>query len=758
MANESLLWYKQPANIDKWTEALPVGNGRLGAMVFGGTQFERIQFNEDSVWSGGYRDRTNPFAKKELENIRSLLRAGKINEAEDLTRYAFTGTPEFQRCYQTLGDLFINFYNLPGGINDYKRSLSLDDAIASTSFTAGGYGYRREVLASNPADVITVKLTTDNPDGISLDARLVRGRYSEKTGTIGDNMIYLSNFDGMEFHWVMSAEQTGGKINAMGEYIIVKNAKEVVFYITAVTEFRSKDTLGDCKRILSKAQSCGYETIRNEHIKDYSSLESRVSLSLSGGEQGNKQGSQQDNQQAGSKNELPTDERLKNVKLGETDLGLYELYFRYGRYLLISCSRPGTLPANLQGIWCNDFLAPWDSKYTININTQMNYWLAENCNLPECHNPLFEHMFRMAPKAAEIAQSMYGARGIVAHHNTDIWGDSAPQDTWIPATYWVMSLAWFCLHIWEHYEYTLCGDFLAEHYDLMKNTCLFFADFLIENERGELVVSPSVSPENVYILPDGTHGTLCEGCTMDSQILDELFNAMKSTCRILNKDADFAELIETMHKKLPKTKTGKNGGIMEWHDDYGEAEPGHRHMSHLFALFPGKGISPDTTPGLAKAARKTLEMRLSHGGGHTGWSRACIINFYAMLCDGNEAFHHLKELMCHSTLENLFDDHPPFQIDGNFGATAAIANMLVQSTPDAVYLLRALPEAWSNGSVTGLCARGGLTIDITWTSGNLSNAIIRAKKDYTGTIVYKDTTHSISLKAGESIENQFYIP
>jgi len=453
-----------------------------------------------------------------------------------------------------------------------------------------------------------------------------------------------------------------------------------------------------------------------------------------------------------NKNKVPTDERLKNVKNGEIDLGLYELYFRYGRYLLISCSRPGTLPANLQGIWCNDFLAPWDSKYTININTQMNYWLAEICNLSECHKPLFEHMFRMAPKGAEVAQSMYGARGIVAHHNTDIWGDCAPQDTWIPATYWVMSLAWFCLHIWEHYEYSLCDEFLAGHYDLMKNTCLFFADFLIENNRGELVVSPSVSPENVYILPNGTQGTLCEGCTMDSQILNELFNAMENTCRILDKEPDFAKTISAIRCKLPKTKIGRNGGIMEWHDDYGEAEPGHRHMSHLFALFPGTGISPESTPELADAARKTLEMRLSHGGGHTGWSRAWIINFYAMLNDGNQAFFHLKELMCHSTLDNLFDDHPPFQIDGNFGATAAIANMLVQSDSDSISLLKALPDEWKNGRVTGLCTRGGLTVDMTWKNGMLENVAIHAKKDYTGNVIYNKKSYPISLKAGKSTE------
>ncbi|MCL2627107.1 MAG: glycoside hydrolase family 95 protein [Oscillospiraceae bacterium] len=734
MSNNSLLWYKKPADTNKWTEALPIGNGRMGAMVFGGTHFERIQFNEDSVWSGKFRDRTNPYAKAELENIRRLIREGKIEEAENLTRYAFTGTPEFQRSYQTLGDLLINFHNIPDEITYYKRSLSLEDAVAETKFTAGGFSYKWEVLASNPADIIAVKLTTDNPDGLSLDARLVRSRYCEKTGTIDENTVYLYNKDGLSFHWVMAGKNTSGTLNAMGEYLVVKNTKELVLYLTAVTEFRSEDTLSDCKQILQKAAAKSFDEIKSEHIEDYQNLESRVSLTLTE-----------------EISELPTDERLQSVKAGKTDLGLYELYFRFGRYLLIACSRPGTLPANLQGIWCNDFLAPWDSKYTININIQMNYWLAENCNLSECHKPLFEHLHRMAPKAAEVAKSMYGARGITAHHNTDIWGDCVPQDTWIPATYWVLSIAWFCLHIWEHYEYTLCRKFLTEHYELLKDACLFFVDFLVENEKGELVVTPSVSPENVYILPNGTQGTLCEGCTMDSHILEELFNAYEKTCNILDKDKELAQKISGVRKKLPKTKIGKNGGIMEWLEDYGEAEPGHRHMSHLFALFPGKGISPETTPQLAKAARKTLEMRLSQGGGHTGWSRAWIINFYAMLNDGNEANFHLKELMCHSTLENLFDDHPPFQIDGNFGATAGIANMLLKSDAGSkVYLLHALPDEWKNGKVTGLRAKGGLTVDITWKNGEITAASVTAEKDYTGEVIYKDNTTNVSLKAGET--------
>ena len=731
---ESILWYKQPADLKKWTEALPVGNGRLGAMVFGGTAFERIQLNEDSVWSGGFRKRQNPFARDSINKIRTLLKEGKVCEAEDLSRYTLTGTPEYQRTYQTLGDMFIKFQNMPDDISNYRRVLSLDDAIATVSFTAGGFNYTREVFASFPANVIAIKLSTDNPDGLSFDTRLVRARLCENTGILGNDAVYVSGVnggaDGISFHSVMCGIAEGGSMKAMGAYLIFRNVNSATLYITASTSFRSQDTLGECEEVLKNAKSKTYAHHRETHIKDYQALESRVSLTLNTGI-----------------SDLPTDERLLRVQAGGSDTGLMALYFRYGRYLLISCSRPGALPANLQGVWCNEFLPPWDSKFTININTEMNYWLAEICGLSECHTPLFEHLKRMHPKGVETAQEMYGARGFVAHHNTDIWGDTAPQDTWIKGTYWVLGAAWLCLHIWEHYEYTLDKEFLSQHFYLLKDACLFFVDFLIENEQGELVISPSVSPENTYVLPNGEVAALCEGCAMDGQILMELFNAFEGACWVLNRDIDFAETVSNM--RLPSIKIGKNGGINEWLTEKEEAEPGHRHMSHLFALFPGNGISPEATPDLAEAAKKTLHLRLSHGGGHTGWSRAWIINFWAKLGDSKEAYIHLHALLAHSTLPNLFDNHPPFQIDGNFGGTAAIAYMLLQSTADTVYLLKALPNEWSCGAVTGLCAKGGLVINITWENGKLKEAQISAKKAYNGKIVYSGIVKPICLTEGE---------
>ncbi|MCL2373317.1 MAG: glycoside hydrolase family 95 protein [Defluviitaleaceae bacterium] len=731
MQRESQLWYNKPAS--QWNHALPVGNGRMGAMVFGGVHSERIQLNEDSVWSGGYRDRNNPDAKTALPQIRQLLKDGKISQAEELSRYALTGTPEYQRAYQTLGDLFINFQNMPEAA-DYRRSLCLGEAIAAVSFTAGGHQYRREVLASAPADVIAIRLTTNNPAGLSFDTRLVRNRLCETTGAVSKDTIYISGGEGIKFVCAMAGVAEGGEMTAIGEYLVFRGVSAATLYITAATSFRFDNPMRICQEILQNAKDGGFPKLREEHIKDYQGLESRVAFSL-----------------AKADSNLPTDKRLELLRQGQADLGLMELYFRYGRYLLISCSRPGSLPANLQGVWCNDFLPPWDSKYTININTQMNYWPAEICNLPECHMPLFDHLRRMYRNGQETARKMYGARGFVAHHNTDIWGDTAPQDTYTPATYWVMSVAWFCLHIFEHYEYTGDKNFLAQNFELMTDACLFFADFLIENASGQLVVSPTVSPENRYWL-DGAQGTLCEGCTMDSQILHELFNAFEATSQILGKEQAFAAQVATMRAKLPPTSIGKNGGIMEWLQDHEEAEPGHRHMSHLFALFPGSMISPEATPEFADAARQTLKLRLSHGGGHTGWSRAWIINFRARLGEGDEAHFNLLELLKNSTLPNLFDDHPPFQIDGNFGATAAIAHMLVQSTADKIYLLKALPSEWPAGEISGIRAKGGLTVSLTWADGKLEKASFTASHPYCGVVICGDKQLELKLNEGETFE------
>lgn len=738
MARETSLRYNSPAR--QWTEALPVGNGRLGAMVFGGIEAERIQLNEDSVWSGGYRNRNNPEAKTQLDKIRALLQAGDVEEAEKAVRYSISGTPEYQRTYQTLGDLYVTFHNIPKNVQSYTRTLNLEEAVSATHYMADGHAYEREVFASAPSDIIALRLTTTNPDGMSFDARLIRERFCENTGKVDDCTVFFDGINGgdngISFCCMMTGGNTGGNLQATGEYLVFQNVTEACIYITARTNYRSENPAEYCKMILGNVKQKTYEEMRAAHVKDYMLLEQRVSICLN---------SSPDNAA------LPTDERLIQFRENPTDMGLVELYFRYGRYLLISSSRPGTLPANLQGIWCDEFKPPWDSKYTINVNAQMNYWAAETCHLSECHLPLLEHIKSIHKNGIETARSMYGARGFAAHHNTDIWGDTAPQDTCGTATYWVMGAAWLCLHIWEHYQYTLDNSFLGEYYYLLKDACLFFVDFLTENGKGELVVSPTVSPENTYILPSGKQAALCAGCSMDTQILHELFTACAEACVVLNKDRDFADILIRMISKLPPIRVGKHGSILEWVEDYEETEPGHRHISHLFALFPGTQISPEKTPVSAAAARKTLERRLSNGGGHTGWSRAWIVNFWARLGDAEKSLENINLLLSGSTLPNMFDNHPPFQIDGNFGGTAAIANMLLQSDSDAIYLLKALPEQWREGCITGLRAKGGLTVDLTWKNGGLYSAKLTAKNDYSGRIIYGESEVSVKLSKGEHI-------
>jgi len=739
MEHDSSLWYKNPAK--EWTDALPIGNGRLGAMVFGGVSHERIQLNEESLWSGGFRDRNNPEAKANLEQIRSLLKAGKVLQAEELARFSFTGLPEFQRTYQTLGDLFINFRGMDSECEEYIRLLDLENAVSTVNFKIGGYKYEREIFASVPADVIIMRLATTNPEGISFDARLVRNRLCDHCGKIDGETVFIDGVtggdNGISFCCMMAGTAKNGEMNTTGEYLVFNGAREAFLHINASTSFWSANPSVDCLSVLKSAKNNEYDRILKEHIEDYQKFERRISLKL-----------KTDNDAS----RFPTNERLELFQKDFSDIKLIELYFKYGRYLLISSSRPGTLPANLQGIWCNEFLPPWDSKYTININTQMNYWPAENCNLSECHLPLFEHIKRMYENGRHTAREMYGARGFVAHHNTDIWGDTAPQDTWLPATYWVMGAAWLCLHIWEHYQYTLDKNFLREYFYLLKDSALFFVDHLVENEHGKMTVSPTVSPENTYILPDGIRGCLCNGCAMDSQILTELFKACIGASRILGTESELEDELITLVKKLPQINIGKNGTIQEWLEDYGEAEPGHRHISHLFALFPGTQISVKNTPDLANAARRTLEHRLAHGGGHTGWSRAWIANFWAKLGNSEKASENIDLLLAKSTLPNLFDNHPPFQIDGNFGGTTAIANMLLQSEPDSLTILPALPSKWSSGKVIGLKAKGALEVNIEWKNGALTCASLISKYIYNGKVIYDNIEITVNIAPGETVQ------
>lgn len=759
----STLWYTKPAA--EWEEALPLGNGRLGAMIAGNLREERIQVNEETIWYGGWEDRLNPDARENLPKLRELVRQGRISEAEHLIRLAFISGPDGQRGYQTLGDIEMKYLNDPSQeeCTAYRRELDLDRAVCRVQYeNAKKEAFERTCFISRPADCMVLHLRA--PKGkVSVEVMLNRAKYFDRTGKVNDHTIYLSGNLGknaLEFAMCLSAKAKGGRVYTMGHTLVVEGADEAVLYFGADSTFRyaSADVASWEPRVqevlaekitekLERAMAREYGELLAEHEKDYREFYDRVALSLPEKEENAA---------------LPTDERLQRIISGGTDEGLAKLLFDYGRYLLIGCSRPGDLPATLQGIWNKDFMAPWDSKYTININTEMNYWPAEVCALPECHTALFDLIGRMREHGRSIARRMYGCRGLMAHHNTDLYGDCAPQDNWIPATIWTMGAAWLCTHLWMHYSYTQDLEFLKWAYPVMAEAALFFVDFL-EEKDGYLVTNPSLSPENVYILPSGEQGCCCMGAIMDLEILRELFTGCKKAAEILGDAVDEAEIpdVSDMRKlqkeinaaleKLPPIRIDSTGRVMEWMEEYEEAEPGHRHVSQLYGLYPSDQISMDKTPELAAAAAETLRVRLANGGGHTGWSRAWIINFYAKLWDGEKAWENICQMLAKSTYANLFDRHPPFQIDGNFGVTAAIAQMLVQSREHKIILLPALPKAWDHGEVNGLRLVGNASIALAWKDGRLLQCRVTADQAYKGEIVYGSVRRTVKLKAGETI-------
>ena len=731
------LWYNKPAA--DWNEALPVGNGRIGGMIFGRPTDELIQLNEDSVWSGGFRYRNNPKAYANLDKMRSLIKEGRITEAQALCEDAFYGTNEQQRHYHPMGDLHI-WQSGTEDIADYRRSLDLENALCETRWESGGVKYSRTVFVSHPDEVMVILFNADQKGKISFTS-VIDGKdddYDRNEAYDGSTLLFTMS-DGIPYATAISVKSVGGRAFTDANRIKVENADSAVVTLACQTAFRTGDYL---KKAISEAKTAlrkSAEQLLERHKADYKALFDRCTLEL--------------NDNSGGNAALPTDKRLQLFKEGGKDNKLAEMYFNFSRYLMIAGSREGTLPLNLQGIWNKDMWPAWGGKYTININTEMNYWGAEIQNLSECHTPLFDHIERMRENGRVTAREMYHCKGMVCHHNTDIWGDTAPQDKWMPATIWPMGLAWLCLHIYEHYKFTGDKEFLAEKYDTMKEAAEFFEDYLIENDKGQLVTSPSVSPENTYVTKNGEKGSLCQGPSMDSQILRCLFTAVEKSAELLGIDKEYAETMRTLRSRLPEPEIGQYGQIMEWAEDYDEVEPGHRHISQLFALYPADIISRRKTPELAKAAVSTLDRRLSHGGGHTGWSRAWIINMWARLGFGEKVGENVRALLSNSTSTNMFDMHPPFQIDGNFGGGAGIAEALIQSHSGEICVLPALPSEWESGSLKGVRARGGFEVDFAWEKGKVTEMTVLSLCGNTCNIVgsgLKVTCGGVSVSVKEN--------
>ncbi|WP_316815179.1 glycoside hydrolase family 95 protein [Pedobacter nyackensis] len=758
---DHILWYKAPAK--DWNEALPVGNGRMGAMVYGDWNKETIQLNEESLWAGTKTEADADAASK-MPEIQRLLLEGNIAQAAKLSEKYLRSDPLRIRSNQSFGQFQIQFLNnsIPSKqIGNYKRSLDLQTGIAAVQYDIDGVQYKREVFISAPDNALVMRLSASKPGRLTFrfayereqDATAFPSGAKELTiqGQIADLPMHEGGDTGlhMKFGGLVRGINKGGTMVTNANSFFVEGADEVLFYFTAATDYnfakldydRNIDPLVRCKEILANVEGLSFENAKLRHVQDHQKMFDRVVFNM------------------GEVSGLPTNERLERVKAGEVDASLISLYFQYGRYLLMGSSRkPGVLPANLQGVWNQDMNAAWSSDFHTNINIQMNYWPAEVANLSETVLPFSNFITALRKPGRVTAAKTYNSAGWTMNHLTDAFGRTAIADGVGWGTF-PIAASWLVLHQWDHYLFTKDKEYLKkEAYPSMKEAADFILDYLVEDKNGYLVTAPSNSPENKYRMADGQTFMLTYGATMDTQIINELLDACLQAGKVVGETAEFTKRLKTVKSKLPPIKiSARYNTIQEWIEDYEEVEPGHRHISHLFGLYPGKTITEDQKD-IFEAAKRTIERRRFYNenagnrmGSYTGWSRAWMINFYARLLDGEEAGANVQLLLEKTTLNNLFNTHPPFQIDGNFGGTAGIAEMLIQSHNQEVHLLPALPASWNTGEIKGLRARDGLTIDLKWSDGQLISAILYADENKEVRVRYKDKVKKVKVSRSKPL-------